>query len=78
MTETFGDWELKRGKVGWLNPPPGCKLPTERYYGLYKGAADVFVWIENGSVQLLDDMDYYPVGCYSVPLGLVLRLMELT
>lgn len=71
------DWEFHKGVVGWANPPPGCEAPSQRKFALYRGdAADVKVWIENGAVQLLDEMDYYPGGCYSVPLEVIRRLME--
>ena len=54
---------LPKGESSWIAQSPD----DER----------VSVMIKDGVMHLVDDIDYYPSGGYSVPLAVVAKLQEL-
>lgn len=75
--EPIEGWIIERRLQGWVNPPPGLSVPRERWTAQSPDSENVSVWIESGALQLLDDEQYYPGGCYSVPLAVLGKLQEL-
>ena len=76
MKEVIDGWLIKTGKMGWRNPPPGFEPIKERTYAICKDDTSVSAWVECGALQVLDDEDCYPGGCYSVPLSVIERISK--
>jgi hypothetical protein len=71
------NWVIERRVHGWSNPPSGLGVPVERWVAQSPDDKNVSVWIEAEALQLLDDEQYYPGGCYSIPIVVLLKLQEL-
>jgi len=72
-------WAIERKVYGWVIPPAGLGTPVERWVArsLDMYNKKVSIWIEAGAVQLLDEEEYYPGGCYGIPLAVIAKLQEL-
>lgn len=68
-------WEIVWREIGWVNPNTireGWAIIDLYHDEEYKTIA----WIEDNCLAINDKMDYYPYGCYDIPLNLIEELKK--
>ncbi len=63
-------WELVETEIGWVrNLNQLCTIRNG--WAIKESDHGITVWIEGKYLAVHDPTDYYPTGCYDIPLELI-------
>ena len=64
------EWKIVWREIGWVNP--NTIREGWAIVDLYHDEGSrVYAWIEDSCLAINDQIDYYPHGCYDIPLDLI-------
>lgn len=67
------NWKIVWREIGWVYPESTIRegwAIEEKYH-------KICIWIEGNCLAVHDPTDYYPTGCYDIPLNLIEQLKHL-
>jgi hypothetical protein len=76
----MNEWRVVWREIGWPYPEGKDKISTVRegwaleYGEEIEDSNNLYVWIEDEYLAISDPVEYYPIGCYNIPLDLLDKL----
>ena len=72
----MNEWKLIWREIGWVNINNVSTIRNGWALECINDSenTNTYVWIEDNYLAVCDPMDYYPSGCYNIPLDLLDKL----